>query len=155
MCNHQSLPGNLAVKYEFTWVYNWKCQVEKICVDDKTVVSPSVLIQKTCFWACFDWNVQPDPLPTKYLVPWEYYHFPVYKMDPNIMQVSYVSGQTCTFTTSTLKKIIWPDVHFQSQFNAPPEFPIGSKISGHWLDIHFHAPIYVAKATESISPECF
>ena len=66
------------------------------------------------------------------------------------MQVSYVSGWTCTFTTCMLKKKISPDVHFQSQFNAPLEFPMGSKISGCQPDIHFHAPIYVAKATESI-----
>ena len=37
----------------------------------------------------------------------------------------------------------------------PPEFPIGSKISGHWTDLHFYAPIYLAKGTESIPLECF
>ena len=47
------------------------------------------------------------------------------------MQVSYVSGQTCTFTTSTLKKIIWPDVHFQSQFNAP--LGISNQLKNIWL----------------------
>ena len=40
-----------AIKYELTQVYNWKCQVETICADDKTAVSPLFLIQKTCFWA--------------------------------------------------------------------------------------------------------
>jgi hypothetical protein len=63
MGNHQSLPGNPAVKYELTRVYNGKCQVETICADNKTAVSPSFLIEKTCFWAYFDRNVRPDPLP--------------------------------------------------------------------------------------------
>src|ERR1700761_4874798 len=44
---------------------------------------------------------------------------------------------------SILKKSILPDVHVQSQLNAPLEFP--------WPDIHFP----VAEATESIPPECF
>ena len=76
-------------------------------------------------------------------------------MEPNNIQVSCVSGQTCTFTTSMLKKFIWLDLHFQSQFKPPPEFLIGSKIFSCQLDLHFHTPIYVAKATKSISPECF
>ena len=108
-------------------MYNWKFQVETICADDKTAISPSVLIQITCFWARFDWNVQPDLLPTEYLVPLAILSFLVHKMELNNMQVSYVSSWTCTFTTSTLKKIIWPDVHFQSQFNAPPGISIQLK----------------------------
>ena len=51
-------------------------------------------------------------------------------MEHNNLQVTYVSGQTCIFTTSTLNKIICPDMHFQSQFNAPLEFPIAPRISG-------------------------
>ena len=97
-----------------------------------------------------------DTLPTKYPVPLAILSFLVHKMEPNNMQVSYVFGWTCTFTTSMLKIVIWLDVHFQSQFNAPPpEFIIGSKIFGCQPDLHFHAPIYAAKATKSILPECF
>ena len=61
----------------------------------------------------------------------------------NNVQVSYVSGQTCTFNTSVLKKDILPDVHFQSQFNAPPWISNWLKMSGHWPDI------------QSIPPGCF
>ena len=76
---HQSLPVNQAINLSspkcrignagwkqyvqlnlFGCVYNWKCQVETICADDKTAVSPSVLIQKTCFWAHFDQNIRLD-----------------------------------------------------------------------------------------------
>ena len=51
--------------------------MEKICADDKIAVSPLVPIQKTCFWACFDQNVRPDPLLTTYPVPQQYKPIPV------------------------------------------------------------------------------
>src|ERR1700684_3005555 len=38
----------------------------------------------------------------------------LYKMEPNNMEISYVSSRTCTFNTSMLKKNLLPDVHFQS-----------------------------------------
>ena len=67
-------------------------------------------------------------------------------MEPNNMQVSYVSGRTCIFTTSRLNIIIWPEVHFPRISNC---------LKNIRPDLHFHAPIYAAKATESISPEHF
>ena len=35
------------------------------------------------------------------------------------------------------------------------EFLISSKIFSHWLDLHFHAPIYAAEASKSIPLVCF
>ena len=62
-------------------------------------------------------------------------------LEPNNMQVSYVSSWTCIFTTSRLNIIIWPEVHFPGISNC---------LKNIWPDLHFHAPIYVAEAMESI-----
>ena len=74
--------GNPAIQYELTWVYNWKCQVETICVDDETAVSP--LSKKHDFRLILTGMSGQTHCLLNIHSPWQYYHFQYTKWNPII-----------------------------------------------------------------------
>ena len=89
--------------HELTRIY----LTETICADDKTAVSPSVFIQKTCFWTRFDRNVRPDPLPTTYLVPQQYEPIlVVYNWKFQVETICLAKATKCAIINHCLE--IWP-----------------------------------------------